>query len=328
MSRPVPIALLVDDSCPHVHLYYHHRLVAGRAPLTADGRPLVETIPNGFLDRFCAVVERHGLAGKFSIVPAPAGLGDVAQGIRGYGPALTRQWLATAQARLSGRFDFAPEMLTHAQAVDLPGGGLLPENENDWSQHQDRTTLIPYLTRALELLQAAGVDATGYTSPWVFGLQAEAEYLAAMAAAMAAVHGRSLAWYYLHIWDRFPSERPHVAYARGEAAVVSINTTVDDYLWEAIESPRTDAAFVESLADRYLTADGRGGAIRRVLDAGGWPVLMTHWQGYYANGLETGLAALDLVGRRVATALAGEVEWTSCLELARRTVGEWQRSVR
>jgi hypothetical protein len=47
---------------------------------------------------------------------------------------------------------------------------------------------------------------------------------------------------------------------------------------------------------------------------------MTHWQAFFANGLETGLAVLDELGRRVTTALSGEVEWASCSELARRTV--------
>jgi len=50
---------------------------------------------------------------------------------------------------------------------------------------------------------------------------------------------------------------------------------------------------------------------------------MTHWQSFFSNGLETGLAVLDLVGHRIATALAEEVEWTSCLELARRTAAAW-----
>ncbi len=325
MAARVPMTLLVDDSCPLVHVYRNQLVDLGkRPPTTRDGRPLLETIPNSFLDHFCDVVERHGIAGKLSIVPAPGGRGDVVRGVEGFDPAMTQEWLRTAQARLGRRFDFTPEMLTHDLALDFSTGTYLAESESDWSQRQDRTTLTPYLIHSLELLKEVGVDASGVTSPWVFGERVEAEYLAAIAAAQQAVCQRDLTWYYLHIWDRYPSARPHIAYARGATTVVSINSTVDDYFWQTIDSPRTDRAFVETVADQLLTADGRAGGIRTVLDAGGWPVLMTHWQGYFSNGLETGLAVLDILGERVATALAGEVEWVSCLEMARRTVAGWR----
>ncbi len=321
MSDSIPVTLLVDDACPLIHVYRSHWAdVHKKAPVTNDGRPLLDTIPNSFLERFCDVVQRHGMAGKLSIVPAPAGRGDVLRGIDGFDAGLTREWLSIAQTRLGGHFDFCPEGLTHNLAVDLNTGATLDIGEAEWSQSQDRTTLTPYLVRELEILKAAGVDATGITSPWVFGQKVEAEYIASIVAAQKAVNGRDLSWYYLHIWHRYPDSRPYVAYARAGTTLVSINSTVDDIFWETINSPRTDRGYVESVADRLLTQDGRTGAIRRALDAGGWPILMTHWQSFFSNGLETGLAVLDLVGQRIATALAGEVEWTSCLGLARRTI--------
>lgn len=320
---PTPLTLLVDDSCPHVHILREHLIaVDRRPPVTADGRPLAESIPDDFLDRFCDVVERHGIAGKFSVVPAPAGRGDVVRGIDGHDPARTRAWLETARRRLAARFDFTPEMLTHSLAWDLAAERPLELGEAHWSQAQSRRTLTPYLTRSLEILREAGIDAAGFTSPWNFGARVEAEYLAAMAAAQREVWGRTATWYFLHIWHDYPASRPYLAFAQGDTAVVSIPSTVDDFFWATIDSPRTDRAFVEAVVDHMLTADGRGGAIRRVLDAGGWPVIMTHWQSLFSNGLETGLAALDLLGERVATALAGEVAWASCGELAERTMRE------
>jgi hypothetical protein len=326
MSNRIPITLLVDDSCPLIHVYRNHWVdVHHRAPLTDDGRPLLETIPNAFLDRFCDVVERHGMAGKFSIVPAPAGLGDIVQGISGFDPGLTRAWLDTARARLGRRFDFCPEGLTHNLAVDLSTGAALSQGEAIWSQSQSRATLTPYLVRQLELLQAVGIDVTGITSCWVFGQQVEAEYLASIITALKAVYQRDFSWFFLHIWHRYPAARPYIAYGRAEATLIAVNSTVDDFFWETINSPRTDQAYLETVADRLLTADGRGGAIRVVLDAGGWPILMTHWQSFFSNGLETGLAVLDILGRRIADTLAGEVIWTSCMELAERTRAEYLR---
>jgi hypothetical protein len=325
MAKRTPITLLVDDGCPLIHVYRNHWVdVHKHAPFTDDGRPLLEIVPNDFLTRFCDVVERYGMAGKFSIVPAPAGMGDIVQGITGFDPSLTHEWIATAQARLGERFDFCPEGLTHNLAVDLATGAFYPEGEAVWSQSQNRTALTPYLTRELELLKAAGIDATGITSCWVFGQQVEAEYIASIVAALKAVYDRNLSWFFLHIWHRYPAARPYIAYGRADTTLVAINSTVDDFFWETINCPRTDQAYLEAVADRLLTADGRGGAIRAVLDAGGWPILMTHWQSFFSNGLETGLAVLDILGRRVADSLSDEVEWTSCLELTRQTLAEWR----
>lgn len=314
-----PISLIVDDSCPLVHVFAHHwRDVHHRPLVTSDGREMPLWIPNAFLDRFCDVADRHGIAGKFSVVAAPAGLGDVVAGIAGHDPGLTRAWLDTARRRLAARWDFCCEGLTHNLAVDLATGATLPESENAWSQHQSRATLTPYLTRQLELLRDAGIDAAGVTSPWVFGIRVEDEYVAAIVAAQRAVYGRSFSWYFLHmLWDR-PSARPWIAHRDPENTLVAIPALVNDFWWETIDSPRTDPEFVGGVTDRLLTADGRGGKIREVLDAGGWPIVLTHWQSLFSNGLESGLAVLDELGRRVSATLADEVEWQSFSEIARR----------
>jgi hypothetical protein len=319
---PTPISLLVDDGCPLVHVYrYHWEDVHRRPPTTAYGAPLADVIPNDFLDRFCDVVEAHEMAGKFSIVPAPAGKGDILRGIEGFEPQRTHDWLATATARLGARFDFCPEGITHNLALDLPTGRYLPQGESDWSQTQTRETLTPYLTTALRYLKDAGIEATGVTSPWVFGIRVEPEYIAAIVAAQKAVFDRRFSWYFLHMLHDKSDARPWIAAQEEEDAVlVSIPTTVRDVWWDTINSPRTDREFVEGLADEVITADGKGGAVRRVLDGGGWPILLSHWQSFFSNGLETGLAVLAEVGRRVNDALADEVAWTTCTDMARRTL--------
>lgn len=208
---PTPISLIIDDSCPLVHVFAcHWRDVHGRPLVTPDGRPFPLWIPNSFLDRFCDVVERWGMAGKFSIVPAPGGLGDVVRGIAEHPPELTREWLDTARRRLSTRWDFCSEGITHNLAVNLESGGYFPESETEWSQHQDRRTLTPYLVRQLELLRDAGIDATGVTSPWVFGIEVEPEYIRAIVDAQKQVYGRTVSWYFLHMLWKEPSSRPWV----------------------------------------------------------------------------------------------------------------------
>lgn len=326
MSQRVPISVIVDDSCPLIHVYRcHHVDVHGGPARTRDGRELVEHIPNAFLDRFCDVVERWGMAGKFSVVPAPGGLGDVVRGIEGFDPQLTRDWIGTARRRLSARWDFCSEGITHNLAVNLETGGFFEEGENGWSQSQNRSTLTPYMIRQLELLRDAGIDATGVTSPWVFGMRVEREYIASIVAAQKAVYGRDSSWYFLHMLAQEPHSRPWVAFGQGPTTLVSVPSTTTDVWWKTLDSPREDRDWIRELADELLTADGRGGQVRRVLEAGGWPIFLTHWQSLHSNGLETGLAVLDEVGRRVRETLADEVEWLNCSEMARRTVEDWRR---
>jgi hypothetical protein len=317
MSPPVPIALFVDDPTPLVHLYRHHIYdLKGQHVLDPARQELVRTVPNSFLERFCEVVQRHNMAGKFSIVPAPAGQGDVVRGIEGYGFDLVRSWIQLAVQRLS-RFDFCPEMLTHSWAIDLRTGRPLDENENDWSEHQDRETLTPYIAHALSLLKQAGVDATGVTSPWTFGARVEVEYAAAIALAQSQVYGRWLTWYFLHIADSPAECRPRVMARESGCTVVHIPVCADDLFWDALwRYPRVDAAVRDELADRMLTKDGRRGVIRETLDGGGWPVLLSHWPSLFCNGREGGLSVLDEIGRRVSAALGDSVCWTSALEMA------------
>jgi hypothetical protein len=315
-----PITLLVDDPCPLVHVYrYHHERVHFQEPLTKDGRRLVDEVPNTFLDAFCDVVDGYGIRGKFSIVPAPASMGDIVDGVNGDRMA-THLWVSTVKRRLAGAMDLSPEMITHDLALDLPSGKLLDKGESVWSQSQDRSTLAPYITRALRYLKDAGLDATGVTSPWIFGQDVEGEYIASIVQAQRSVFGRERSWYFLHMMHKEPATRPWVAYRDGETALVSVASTVDDIIWQTIDSPRQDRAYILELTSQILTEDGRGGQVRQVLDAGGWPVLVTHWQSLFSNGLCTGLIVLEEVARRVRSALGEEVRWATCSELMEATL--------
>jgi len=314
----VPVCLLVDDSCPLVHVYWYHvKQVDGKGPFTKDGRLLVKNVPNSFLNKFCAVVSRHNMAGKISIVPSPGGAGDLVNGIPGFNNSLITEWLNTAKDRLSARFDFSPEMLTHNRALDLKTGIYSEENEAEWSKKQDRTVLTPYIINCLNILKKAGINASGVTSPWNFGTYVEGEYTEAILAAQKKVFNHDLSWYFLHTLDKQPERKPWIALKKGDCTLVSIASNMPDHFWETIDSPKTDNEYVKSIADKYITANGKEGSMINVLKAGGWPVFVTHWQSLYSNGSETGLRALEEVGKRVNTHLGDKVEWKSCMELAK-----------
>jgi hypothetical protein len=318
-----PAALLVDDSCPLIHVYrFHLEDVHHKSPFTEDGRSLADLIPNGFLEDFCDVVEKHCIRGKFSIVPSPGGCGDVARGVipplqRRFGIDvksdadwinLTKEWMDLAKARLSDKFDFSPEGITHNLTLDLETGKYIDMGESDWSQSQSRKTLTPYLERALSILKGAGIWCTGVTSPWVFGLRVEKEYIASIVDAMKRVYGSSFSWYFLHMLGDKDDAKPWVAYDEGPV-LVSIPSTVHDYCWETIDNPRADDEFIRSVAEKIVSRT------KKILQAGGWPIWLTHWQSLWSNGLKTGLRALDLAAKRAGEEL--NIEWMKCLDIAK-----------
>ena len=314
-----PITLIVDDPAPIVHVYRCHVMDVHRGPpVTKDGRPLLEEIPIRVLAHFADVVERWGIRGKFSIVPGMGGRGDLMHGIGGGRVDEVRAWLDLARERLAPQMDFCPEMITHNLTVDLTSGGFLPVSETEWSASQTEETLTPYITRALEMLREAGIEATGVTSPWDFGIKVEPAYRRACAAAMKAVYGKDRSWYFLH--TRGPEARPEVVMSEPPTELVSIPCTIAEHFWQTIDSPGNDREYVMGIADRFLSADGRTGEIRASLEVGGWPLLVSHWQSMFSNGLETGIAILDEVGRRVEQHLSDAAVWCSASELMERTI--------
>jgi len=324
-SSSKPIALLIDDSCPLIHVYrFHLEDVHKHKPFTNDGRRLTDLVPNSFLNRFCEVIERRGIKGKLTILPSPGGCGDVVRGVippmsRRDGikvereeewAKMTREWMDIVRVRLSNNFDFSPEMITHNLTLDLKTGEYIDRGEADWSQTQNRETLTPYIERALRILKEAGVKCTGVTSPWDFASKVEGEYIPSIVEAMRRVYGLTFSWYFLHLIGDKVDAKPWVAHKDG-SILVSIPATVDDYCWQTIDSPRTDDEFVYSAADKIVTRT------KSLLQGGGWPIWVTHWQSLWSNGLETGLKILDEAARAVDEKL--NVEWMKCMELAEAT---------
>lgn len=309
--KKVPISLIIDDPAPVVSVYHHHH----KTGFTDDGRPVVATFPNAMLDTFCDIVEKYGIRGKFSIVPMPGNQGDIINGLAGVDQALVEQWLDTVKTRLVPGFTVGPEILTHHKAVDLATGKALGMNEQQWAADKDRTVLTPYIARALQILKDAGFDAFGVTSPWQFGIEVEEEYAAAISRAVYQVTGKKNAWYFLRGLRDTPNAKPWVQLEEDGRCLVSIPATTRDRIWASIHTTDTSEEFVSSRADMLITEDGKSGEIIRVLETGGWPILVTHWQSLMSNGLGTGLRILEEIARRIDTHLSDQVEWTSFAQI-------------
>ena len=188
-------------------------------------------------------------------------------------------------------------------------------HEHVWSQTQDRTTLTPYIKKALALLTEVGFDAFGVTSPWQFGISVEDEYAAAISKAVFEVTGKREAWYFLRGLRGVPNAKPWVQLEEEGRILVSIPATTSDVIWQTMDTPETSDEYVSEIADMLITKDGKSGQIINVINTGGYPILIAHWQSLMSNGLGTGIRVLDEVARRVNENLSDKVEWMSFREI-------------
>ncbi|MBQ8249114.1 MAG: hypothetical protein IJY93_04430 [Clostridia bacterium] len=310
--KKVPISLQIDDPAPIISVYHEHATVS----TTTDGRPIIPTFPNSFLDNFCDVIEKHGIKGKFSIVPMPGNKGDIVNGLEGVPREELDYWMDTVKKRVAPLFTIGPEMLTHHKPIDLATGKpILEMNEEEWSFLQDRTTLTPYIGKALSLLKEAGFNPIGVTSPWKFGIKVEDEYHHAISQAVYDVTGSKNAWFMTRGLYDMPNARPWVELDEDGRTLVSIPPSLQDRFWRTMNTTRTDDEYVNSIADMIISEDGKSGEMIYILETNGFPIIVTHWQSLNSNGLETGLRVLDVIASRVNKHLSDRVEWMSFEEI-------------
>ena len=92
-----------------------------------------------------------------------------------------------------------------------------------------------------------------------------------------------------------------------------------------MDTTDTSDEYVSKIADLMITADGSKGEVIDVMESGGWPVLIAHWQSLFSNGLGTGLRVLGEVGRRIEKNLAGRVEWMSFEQIMKKVLEDPDR---
>ena len=153
------------------------------------------------------------------------------------------------------------------------------------------------------------INAIGVTSPWDFGIEVEDEYQASISRAVYEVSGSKNAWFFLRTMRERPNAKPWVALEEDGRTLVSIPSTMRDRIWQTIDCPDTSDEYVSRVADILLTADGKSGDIITVLETGGYPILIAHWQSLMSNGLGTGIRVLEAVAKRINRHLSDRVEW-------------------
>jgi len=289
----VPASLIVDDPMPGLNPMIDHE----------PGYPHRRSIPNDVLRRFADLSERHGIQGKFSVLPWPLALGrlDRPETLPPESRAALPEFTELVRERIMPRYDITCEFLTHARAIDLATGEPTAETERQWASHATAEEFADTIALAGRILGDAGLPMDGVTSPWDSGKDNEAAYAHGVALAMRR-RGRALAWYFLHCEDKTLDVLPRITYRGNAGLTVSI-----------VVGAGTDPGWKTQtggpvLVDPLIDADGRG----RLTDlvAGGRPVVVcTHWQSLYGNGSLGGLHAIDLLADRLRQRHGDRLDW-------------------
>jgi hypothetical protein len=252
----------------------------------------------------------------------PSELGRVDKGINYVPRGHLTGFLRIVREKITPRFDITPEILTHLCAYDLKTKGTLHVFEDVWVERASLREMTDYIALALRILKAVGLPANGVTSPWSTGITRERTYAEAIGRAQWRVHRRKRTWYFLHCLSPDTARRPWASWKdrrRGQT-VVSVPANTSDWFWRTQGQPSQQAARAAALsaADTFLSADGRRGQVRQLLDKNMPITLLTHWQSLFSDGRAAGLRGLEVLLSRIEKNLSNEVEWVTCSRLARQ----------
>jgi hypothetical protein len=313
-SGKIPISLIIDDGAPVDPLFYE---------LPGYETPFL--VPADFTRQVADAFEQLDMRGKFTVIPMPSCLGRIDQTLKRVPAEHLQQFLKLVRERIAPRFDITPEFLTHHRAYNLKKkAGFQHVFEDVWISQSPVEEVVEYFVLAFEILKNVGLPATGITSPWSSGIDVEKKYAQALGEAQWKVFSRKLTWYFLHTC---PSGKPRpctVEYqdvGRGQT-VVSVPSNCSDIFW-SMERPTRDERLkhIQGGIDRLLSADGRTGRVRQLVEWGCPVVLLTHWQSLYTQGTGLGLEGLRSLVERIRKVFGTRLEWITCSELARRSAG-------
>ena len=314
----VPLSIIFDDSTLLVNLNYFW--MRDRNPIDGGGRrwedvPVVH--PESFTREFAEWCLENGVKGKYSVVPCPAALGRIDEGLPLFSKAQQESWLKMCREVIMPAYDITPEMITHTFVVDLKT--LQPVDPNLWEQHgwnnlpTDQEELITdYIALACQILDNVGLTPAGVTSPGGFGNPIPF-YAKCAEAAVRRVTGNPTPYFFKRVSSQGEVETPvwYPDRAAGTAMGEIIASTGD---WTG-----SWTGYGEVDPNKYISSDLQGGRLPAVIDAGDPAVLISHWQGFYGlhNDDRRGFNAFKTVVRRLKERDPnGErTRWRKCSEI-------------
>ena len=318
----VPLSLIIDDSTVLVNLNYFwmrdRNLVDGENRRWEDV-PVVH--PESFTRRFAEFCLDEGVRGKFSVVPCPAALGRIDEGLPIFSRQQTDSWLAMCRELITPNFDITPQMIPHTVGVDPHT--MVPVEPQIWEQYdwqalpeQEEERVVDYMATACRILVNVGFEVAGVTSPGGYGGQTLPFYARTVGEAVRQATGHDVPFFFKRVEAAAAAVDVPVWYpdpAAGTAVGEIIASTGD---WTG-----SWTGYGEIDADRYITGDLQGGRLAELIDAGQPAVLVSHWQGFYGlhDGDQRGFSAFRKVVRRLRERDPhGEwTRWRRCSEITR-----------
>ncbi len=314
----VPLSIIFDDSTVLVNLNYFfmrdRNLVDGENRRWQDV-PVVH--PESFVREFAEWCLEHGVRGKFSVVPCPAALGRIDEGLPLFSKAQQESWLQMCREVITPAYDITPEMITHTVVVDPKT--CKPLESGIWEQYDwnnlpvdQEELVIDYITTACQILENVGLTPEGVTSPGGFGDPLDF-YAKVVGIAAREVTGNPTPYFFKRVSADGPVDMP-VWYADRETG-----TAVGEIIASTGDWTGSWTGYGEVNVDKYITADLAGGRLPAVIDAGDPAVLISHWQGFYGlhNDDRRGFNAFKTVVRRLKERDPnGErTQWRKCSEI-------------
>lgn len=308
-SKKLPIALMVDDGAPFNIMFWHD-----------PRREHVFEIPNSFLADFARLCDAYGVRGKFSVMPMPGCMGRLDEKLSYLPQSHVDKFVDIVRREIAPNFDITPEILTHLNAYCLGEGGYRHMYEDVWVARASLAELTEYYALSLSILKKIRLGANGMTSPWNTGKTNELDMAKAIGAAQWQVNRRKVTWYFLHVIGKGPGRWPTVAWSNAKTGqkVYSIAVNTDDAFWGTqVHSARAAKQRAIQGVDSMLTADGKAGRIRELIDQSAPITLLTHWQSLFSQGTGAALWGLERLLDRIQRLLGDQVEWVRCSELIR-----------
>ena len=315
----VPLSLIIDDSTVLVNVNYFW--MRDRNPVDGQNRrwedvPVVH--PEAFTREWAELCLEHGVRGKFSVIPCPAAIGRIDEGLPLFSRHQQDDWLRMCRELIAPSFDITPEMMTHSVVVDpktcRPVEPQLWE-QYDWAKLPDDEELVTeYIAAACRILVNVGLTPTGVTSPGGFGGQSLDLYAKATGIAVRETTGVPTPFFFQRITAEGTDIETPVWYpdaASGTATGEIIASTGD--------KTGSWTGYGEADANYYLTEDLQGGRVAELVAAGQPVVFCSHWQGFY------GLHDEDRRGFKVLQTVLGRLKqldpdgtltrWRTCSEI-------------
>jgi len=315
----VPLSLIIDDSTMLVNLNYF--FLRDRNLATGESRrwedvPIVH--PESFTREFAEWCLANGVRGKFSVVPCPAALGRIDEGLPLFSNAQQESWLAMCRELVTPAFDITPEMITHTFVVD--SATCRPVEPRIWEQYEWQTLpvdqeerVFDYLATACRILNNVGLQPEGVTSPGGFGGSTLDFYARVAGDAVRSVTGNPTPYFFKRVSGTGPVETP-VWYPDRDAG-----TAVGEIIASTGDHTGSWTGYGEVDADYYVTEDLQSGRLVELINAGEPAVLCSHWQGFYGmhDGDRRGFNTLKAVVHRLKQLDPNgtRTHWRKCSEI-------------